>query len=532
MAKAVMIVLDGLGVGNAPDAAQYGDEGSDTLANMAAAVGGLNLPNLQSLGLGNLHAIPGVLPVSEPRASFGRLQEISAGKDSTTGHWELMGLVIDKAFPTYPEGFPADVLDRFTELTGYEVLGNKAASGTQIIQELGDEHLATGKLIVYTSADSVFQIAAHDQVCSVEELYRVCAIARKMLVAPHQVSRVIARPFTGTSGQYTRTPYRHDYSITPPEGLILTALQQAGVKVYSIGKIYDLYAGTGIDETFPSKNNREGMAQLVKLYQECSDDQVLIMLNLVDFDMLWGHRNDPQGMKKGLEEFDAWLPGFLEALDPGDLLVMTADHGNDPTTPSTDHSRELVPVLAYLQGTFPGHDLGLRQGFMDVAATLADYFQAPAPRKGNSFLPLIRGAQISDAGLANAACAARLNSYSPYSGFRVGAALLGASGKIYLGTNVENASFGLSNCAERTAVFRAVADGERAFTAIAICADGIQPTPPCGACRQVLLEFGPDIRVILAGENGSEGPLRTSTSGDLVPEAFTSFRQDTPGDPA
>jgi phosphopentomutase len=396
MAKAILIVLDGLGVGGAPDAASYGDTGSDTLANMASAVGGLKVPNLAQLGLGNLHAIEGVVPVPNPAASFGRLQEVSAGKDSTTGHWELMGLVTDQAFPTYPNGFPAEVIARFTELTGYGVLGNKAASGTAIIEELGDEHLATGKLIVYTSADSVFQIAAHDQVCSLEELYRVCEIAREMLGPPHQVSRVIARPFTGPSGAYTRTPYRHDYSVPPPPGLALTGLQQHGVSVFSIGKIYDLYAGVGIDQTYPSRNNAEGMGKLAELYTGCPADPALIMLNLVDFDMLWGHRNDPVGMKQGLEDFDAWLPTLLDAMAAGDLLLMTADHGNDPTTPSTDHSRELVPLLAYLAGRETGRDLGLRQGFMDVAATLADFFGAPAPRKGSSFWKLINNQADSD----------------------------------------------------------------------------------------------------------------------------------------
>ena len=263
------------------------------------------------------------------------------------------------------------------------MLGNKAASGTAIIEELGDEHLATGKLIVYTSADSVFQIAAHDQVCEVDELYRVCEIAREMLMPPHQVSRVIARPFTGDSGQFTRTPYRHDYSIQPPDGLVLTSLQDHGVKVLSIGKIYDLYAGTGIDETFPSKSNDEGMAQLARLYAECGNDPALIMLNLVDFDMLWGHRNDPDGMKKGLEEFDAWLPVFLDQLDAGDLLLMTADHGNDPTTPSTDHSRELVPIMAYLAGKNPGRDLGLRRRFHGCGCHLGRFFRSAGSPQGN-----------------------------------------------------------------------------------------------------------------------------------------------------
>ncbi|PIE75625.1 phosphopentomutase [bacterium DOLJORAL78_65_58] len=365
MAKAILIVLDGLGVGHAPDAEAFGDAGSNTLANMAANVGGVNIPNLRRLGLGNIQPLEGAGPVEAPAAGYGRLQEVSAGKDSTTGHWEMMGLVTEQPFPTYPDGFPHDVIAEFTRRTGYGVLGNKAASGTAIIEELGDEHIATGKLIVYTSADSVFQIAAHDKVCPLEELYRVCEIAREMLDGRHRVSRVIARPFTGPSGAYQRTEYRHDYSVEPPQGsLVLTGLQQHGVKVLSIGKIYDLFAGTGIDETFPSRNNGEGMAMLEQHYGAAGDN-TLILLNLVDFDMLWGHRNDPRGMKQGLEIFDAWLGDFLPRMARGDLLIMTADHGNDPTTPSTDHSREHV-------------------------ATFCDFFGAPAPRKGSSFLPLLR----------------------------------------------------------------------------------------------------------------------------------------------
>jgi len=387
MATAILIILDGLGVGGAPDAAAYGDAGSDTLGNMARKVGGLNVPNLESLGLANLHPIEGVKSVNAPLGAYGRLEEISAGKDSTTGHWELMGLVTEVPFPTYPDGFPADVLTEFTTRTGYGVLGNKAASGTAIIAELGDEHLATGKLIVYTSADSVFQIAAHDQVCDLEELYRVCGIARGMLQPPHEVSRVIARPFTGESGAFTRTAFRHDYSVDPPAGLLLPMLQQHGVEISSIGKIYDLYNGAGIDHSHTSRSNAEGMQNLARLYAEIPGRQRLLLLNLVDFDMLWGHRNDPEGMKQGLEEFDRWLGPFLENLRSGDLLLMTADHGNDPTTPSTDHSREQVPLLAHLAGQPGGQDLGIRKGFMDVGATYADYFGCPAPSRGCSFLP-------------------------------------------------------------------------------------------------------------------------------------------------
>jgi phosphopentomutase len=386
LARAILIVLDGLGVGGAPDAADYGDAGSDTLGNMARAVGGVHAPHLGRLGLANLHPVQGVQPADAPAAAYGKLVEVSAGKDSTTGHWELMGLVTDKPFPTYPDGFPAEVIDEFTRLTGYGVIGNKAASGTAIIEELGDEHRASGKLIVYTSADSVFQIAAHVDDVPLPELYRVCEVAREMLDGPHRVSRVIARPFAGESGAYQRTPDRHDYSIEPPPGLLLPRLQQAGVTVQSIGKIKDLYAGQGIDESYTSKSNAQGMAQLAELYGRGEPDPGLILLNLVDFDMLWGHRNDPQGMKQGLEEFDRWLGPFLDGLREGDLLLMTADHGNDPTTPSTDHSREMVPLLALRAGMGPGRDLGVREGFMDVAATFAEFFGLDAPPKGRSFL--------------------------------------------------------------------------------------------------------------------------------------------------
>ena len=386
MSRAILIVLDGLGIGGAPDAADFGDAGSDTLGNLARAVGGLELPALASLGLGNLHAIDGVPPAAAPLAAWGRLQEISAGKDSTTGHWELMGLVTAEAFPTYPGGFPEDVIAEFTRRTGWEVMGNKAASGTSIIAELGDRHLAGGRLIVYTSADSVFQIAAHEDVCPLDELYRVCEMARGMLVPPHGVSRVIARPFTGPSGAYERTPDRHDYSLEPPDGLLMPMLQDVGVEVRAIGKIRDLYAGVGIDESFVAKGNAEGMARLDELHAAAATAPELVLLNLVDFDMLWGHRNDPEGMAGGLAVFDAWLTGFLERQRAGELLLLTADHGNDPTTPGTDHSREQVPLLAHLPGDAAGRDLGVREGFMDVGATLAAFFGCRDFTSGRSFL--------------------------------------------------------------------------------------------------------------------------------------------------
>ncbi len=392
MAHAVLIILDGIGVGGAPDAAAYGDAGSDTLGNTARAVGGLALPVLGRLGLGNLHAVEGVPPVDGPRAGYGRLTESSAGKDSTTGHWELTGLVTEQPLPTYPDGFPDEVIDAFVTATGYGVLGNVAASGTEIIQRLGDEHVATGKLIVYTSADSVFQIAAHQEVVPLPQLYRVCEIAREMLVPPHQVSRVIARPFIGNSGDYRRTPHRHDYSVRPPAELVLDAVQEHGVTTVAIGKINDLFAGQGIDTHVGSKGNVEGMEQLADQYRIADGSPKLLLVNLVDFDMLWGHRNDPLGMQGGLEQFDAWLARFLDQMRSGDLLLITADHGNDPTTPSTDHSREQVPLLAYLAGGPPGCDLGTRETFADVGATIADYFGAPPPAHGTSVWDLVRGA--------------------------------------------------------------------------------------------------------------------------------------------
>jgi phosphopentomutase len=386
--KVLWIVLDGVGVGALPDAADFGDAGSDTLGNLSRAVGGLTLPNLRALGLGNLHPVSGVDPVSSPRASFGRLCEVSAGKDSTTGHWELAGLILDRPFPTYPRGFPREVIEVFAARIGREVLGNVVASGTEIIQRLGDVHVATGRPIVYTSADSVFQIAAHEEVVPVEELYRQCQVAREVLTEPHAVGRVIARPFLGSTGRYARTPRRRDFSLLPPGPTVLDRLQEGSVPVFGVGKVGELFAGRGFTEVMKTTSNAHGIAATLDLQRQVSEG--LVFTNLVDFDTEFGHRNDPVGFAGALREFDAALEEMVGRTTGDDVLVITADHGNDPTTPSTDHSREHVPLLVYWPRGRAGVDLGVRATFADLGATLADLFDVRRPPAGTSFIRAIR----------------------------------------------------------------------------------------------------------------------------------------------
>nr|BCX01927.1 MAG: phosphopentomutase [Bacteroidota bacterium] len=386
-ARFVVLVLDGVGIGQAPDAARYGDEGSHTLGNLAR-VQPLQLPVLRELGLGNITPLKGIPPVAAPRAHYGRMREVSAGKDSTTGHWELAGIWLDRPFPTYPYGFPEELIARFISATGCGgVLGNRPASGTAILAELGDEHVRTGWPIVYTSADSVFQIAAHVDVIPLEVQYRYGQIARhEVCTGPHAVGRVIVRPFAGTSGAYQRiNALRRDYALRPPKPLVMERLQQAGIRTIGIGKIGDLYAGVGFDVLYKTGSNQEGIARTREVLWE-QQGPALVMTNLVDFDQLYGHRNDPRGFREALEAFDRALPEILQALRPGDVLVITADHGNDPTTPSTDHSRELVPLLVYQAGfSGPGRDLGLRETFADLAATIAEWFAVPYDGPGKSF---------------------------------------------------------------------------------------------------------------------------------------------------
>lgn len=374
-----------MGCGALPDAGAYGDEGSDTLGNTARAVGGLRMPNLLAMGLGNVHAIAGVPPAAEPAASWGRMVEASPGKDTTTGHWEMMGVVLDRPFPTYPCGFPQELMEEFSRRTGYGWLGNRPASGTAIIEDLGDEHLATGRPIIYTSADSVFQVAAHEHVIPVEELYRICETTREMLAGEHSVARVIARPFEGTSGAYRRTHRRRDFAMPPPSPTVLDILAGRGMKCFGVGKVGEIFAWRGVTESPHVEDNMDAFTKLVE--RVCSAEEGLVFANLVDFDMLWGHRNDVRGYASGLEAVDERVPELLAAMDYGDLLVVTADHGCDPTTGSTDHSREYVPLLALAKGRGRGVGLGTRSTFADVGATVLDFYglarDTPA---GTSFL--------------------------------------------------------------------------------------------------------------------------------------------------
>jgi phosphopentomutase len=380
MARACVIVLDAVGAGALPDADEYGDEGSDTLGNVARAVGGLDLPNLEALGLGNVEPLEGCPPQPGAPAVAGRLVSRSKGKDTTTGHWELMGVVTPQAMPTYGHGFPHDVIDPFMHRTGRGVLGNKPASGTEIIEELGEQHQRTGKWIVYTSADSVFQIAAHEETIALDELYGGCEIAREILTGKHAVGRVIARPFVGEPGNYTRTPNRHDWSLRPKQPNYLTLMREAGAVVHGVGKIHDIFAGYDIDESHPTKSNIEGIATTERLLREL-DGGGLVFTNLVETDMLWGHRNDPVNFHRCLQDFDRRLPDLLDALQPGDLLVLTSDHGCDPTTPSTDHSREHALLLAYVEGKNAAGRV--HQGeFADVGATVNAWLGGKAPSRG------------------------------------------------------------------------------------------------------------------------------------------------------
>jgi phosphopentomutase len=380
--RVVWIVLDSVGIGEMPDAAAYGDVGSDTLGNIARQRV-LNLPNLAALGLANIKPLAAMVPAASPTGAYGKCALASPGKDTTTGHWEMVGIHLDKPFPLFPHGFPKEVMDEFESRIGRNTLGNRAASGTEIIEQLGEEHVNTGSPIVYTSADSVFQVAAHEDVIPLWELYKICETAREILRGKYEVGRVIARPFIGTPGHFARTPNRKDFAVPPPKGMLLDQLDSRDIPVYSVGKIFDVFLGRGIREHVKTKDNRDGMAKTMAALDELHDG--LIYVNLVDFDQLYGHRNNVEGYAGALEEVDAWLPTLMARLAPQDLLILTADHGCDPTTPSTDHSREYVPLLVWSRKARSGVNLGVRDTLSDIGQTVAENFGVTIV-KGKSFL--------------------------------------------------------------------------------------------------------------------------------------------------
>ena len=380
--RVIWIVLDSVGIGEMPDAARYGDVGSDTLGNIARQRP-LHLPNLCALGLANIKPLTGLGPVAEPAGAFGKCALASPGKDTTTGHWEMVGIHLEKPFPLFPNGFPPEIMNEFERRIGRHAIGNKAASGTEIIKELGEEHVRTGSPIVYTSADSVFQVAAHEEVIPLFELYKICETARELLRGPYEVGRVIARPFVGEPGHFARTANRHDYAGPPPKGMLLDQLEARGVEVYGIGKIFDVFLGRGIREYEKTKSNADGTAKTLGAMDKL--DRGMIYVNLVDFDQLYGHRNDVEGYARALEEVDRWIPSLKAKLRPADLAIFTADHGCDPTTPSTDHSREYVPLLVYGPRVKHGVDLDTRASLSDIGQTVAENFGAKI-LVGESFL--------------------------------------------------------------------------------------------------------------------------------------------------
>ncbi len=385
--RVLLLVLDSVGIGAMPDAAEFGDEGRDTLGHVTASRP-LKLPNLVRLGLANIKPLAHLSPPARPAAAYGKAAIASPGKDTTTGHWEMAGLFLKHPFPTYPSGFPRDLIERFEQAIGRKVLGNKPASGTVIIQELGEEHVRTGQPIVYTSADSVFQIAVHEEVIPIEELYRMCQTARALLVPPHQVGRVIARPFIGPrAGEFKRTERRRDFAIPPPPGMLLDKLTETGVFTFGVGKIHDIYCGRGLRAHVKTKNNADGIEKTLAALAEQREG--LIFVNLVDFDMLYGHRNDVEGYARTLEEADIGIGRMVEALDRDDLLIITADHGCDPGTPSTDHSREYVPLLAYTPRNGGGASLGTRRTLADTGQTIAENFGVKVPA-GTSYLSYLK----------------------------------------------------------------------------------------------------------------------------------------------
>ena len=380
-----LIVMDSVGIGESPDAEKFGDKGADTLGHIAERMNGLTMPNMGNLGLSNIREIKGIEKADKPLAYFTKMMEASNGKDTMTGHWEIMGLNIQTPFRVFPDGFPDELLSELEERTGRKIMGNKPASGTEILDELGEEHMKTGALIVYTSADSVLQIAAHEEIIPIEEQYKICKIARELtLDEKYMVGRVIARPFLGEPGNFKRTANRHDYALKPFDRTVMSEMKDAGLDVIAIGKISDIYDGEGVTQSLRTISNMDGMDKLVQTLD--MDFTGMSFLNLVDFDALYGHRRDPEGYGNALEEYDARLPGVFAKLKEDDLLIITADHGNDPVAPGTDHTREYVPLIVYSKKMAEGKELPIRETFADIGATVAENFKVKMPNFGKSFL--------------------------------------------------------------------------------------------------------------------------------------------------
>lgn len=527
MKRVFLIVLDSLGIGEEPDARLFGDRDCHTLKRIASAPE-FRFESMRRLGMGNIDGQEYLPGEAKPLAAVGRLQECSMGKDTTIGHWELSGIVSPSPLPTYPNGFPKEILEEFQKRTGREVLCNLPYSGTEVIKAYGKEHMETGKLIVYTSADSVFQIAAHEEVVPLPMLYDYCRIARLILQGKHAVGRVIARPFTGAPGSFVRTAGRQDFSLEPPGKTLLDALKEEGKTVCAIGKISDIFAGRGITEKVATHSNAEGMEKTLETLDR--NFEGLCFTNLVDFDMLYGHRQDVSGYARAFAEFDTWLPSFLKKMREEDLLVLTADHGCDPGDGHTDHTREYVPLLLFGKGVRPVN-LGTRKGFATVAATVAEALGSSYRGQGKSLWKEIALPNKEEKALVKAARRAMEHSYAPYSGVQVGAAL-SSDGRIFTGCNIENAAYTPTVCAERTALFKAVSQGVRSFRMLAVCGGKNRVLsgvfPPCGVCRQVLREFcSPDLPVLLV-QGESSDPAESSlefertTLGELFPRSFGS----------
>lgn len=511
-----LIVLDSFGIGELPDAAGFGDEGSDTLGAVYSSRI-LNVPNMKKLGLFNIDGVRCDRPDKAPIGAYGRSGELSRGKDTTVGHWEIAGAVSEQPLAVFPDGFPTEILSELEKQTGFGWLCNKPYSGTQLLLDYGEEQEKTKKMIVYTSADSVFQVAAHMDIFTLDELYSYCEKARELLSGDLAVGRVIARPYVGKYPNYVRTADRHDYSLECPKTTMLDVLSENGFDTVSIGKISDIFAGRGIIKSIKTSSNTDGMSKTLEAVD--SDFTGLCFVNLVDFDSKYGHRNDPVGYAEALNEFDNWLPSFMSKMKEDDLLIITADHGCDPITPSTDHSREYVPIMCYANGILP-IDLGTRTTFSDISATVCENFGVDT-LEGSSFLKAL--VTESPDKLLKIAIEASKASYAPYSGYNVGAALLTSDGTVFKGANVESAAYSPTSCAERTALTKAVSEGKTQFSAIAVVGGSNGRVSggctPCGVCRQFLFELGGKDLPIITLDSDKKTVIRRIE--ELLPDGFS-----------